>query len=59
MIETAKVEGSVTDEGHRVRKDGERFRAVERLAASYDSGDTIRGFGKMDRNASEGSSVVQ
>lgn len=59
MIETAKVEGTVTDEGCRVRKDGDRFRAVDTLAASYDAGGTIRGFGIMDRDASKESMLVQ
>lgn len=53
LIETAKVEGSVTDQGRRVRKDGSRFRAVDTLSASYDADGTIRGFGKIDREASD------
>lgn len=59
MIESAKVEGSVTDESWRVRKDGSRFRAVDKLAASYDAGGTIRGFAMIGRDASHESVVVQ
>lgn len=51
LVETAKTEGSVTDQGWRVRKDGSRFRAENTLSASYDDSGTLRGFGKMIREA--------
>lgn len=53
LIETAKLDGSVTTQGWRVRNDGSRFKATDTISASYDSSGTIRGFGKMVREASE------
>jgi PAS domain S-box-containing protein len=47
LIETAKTEGSVTDEGWRLRKDGSRFWADVTLSASFDEAGTLRGFGKL------------
>ena len=47
LIEAAKADGSVTDEGWRLRKDGSRFRANVTLSASFDEAGTLRGFGEM------------
>lgn len=51
LIETAKSDGSVTDEGWRLRKDGSRFWADVTLSASFDEAGTLRGFGKMIKEA--------
>jgi len=47
LIEAAKADGSVTDEGWRLRKDGSRFWANVTLSASFDEAGTLRGFGEM------------
>jgi len=47
LVEAAKTDGSVSDEGWRVRKDGSRFWADVTLSASFDEAGTLRGFGKM------------
>jgi PAS domain S-box-containing protein len=49
LIETAKTEGTATNVGRRVRKDGGEFKTSDTLSASYDTSGTIRGFGKIDR----------
>lgn len=51
LIETAKSEGSVTDEGWRLRKDGSKFWATVTLSSSFDESGTIRGFGKIIQEA--------
>lgn len=53
FIEAAKTEGSVTQEGWRVREDGSRFWADTTLSASFDEAGTLRGFGKMVQEASK------
>ncbi|MFB6360703.1 MAG: PAS domain S-box protein, partial [Halobacteriales archaeon] len=53
LIETAKKEGSAIAEGWRVGNDGRQFWVREKIAAGYDAGDTIRGFGVMVRDASD------
>ena len=47
LIEAATIDGSVTDEGWRLRKDGSRFWADVTLSANFDEAGTLRGFGKM------------
>jgi PAS domain S-box-containing protein len=47
LIEAAKTDGSVTDEGWRLQKDGSRFWAHVTLSASFDEAGTLRGFGEM------------
>jgi len=44
LIETAKTDGSTTDEGWRLREDGSRFWADVTLSASFDEAGTLRGF---------------
>lgn len=52
LIEAAEKEGTGTEEGWRIRKDGSEFWAEATISASYDDTGTIRGFGKMTRIAS-------
>jgi len=47
LIEAAKTDGSVTDEGWRLQKSGSRFWADVTLSASFDEAGTLRGFGEM------------
>lgn len=53
LIEAAKNEGSVTQEGWRLREDGSRFWADATLSASFDEAGTLRGFGKMIQESSK------
>lgn len=53
LLETAKSEGSVSDEGWRLRKDGSQFWAAVTISAIYDDAGTIRGYGKLTREAEE------
>lgn len=53
LLETAKTDGSVTHEGWRLRKDGTRFWADVTISASYTDAGTLRGFGKVIREASK------
>lgn len=55
LLETAKNQGTVTDEGWRVQNDGTRFWTELTMVASYDDAGTIRGFGTMVRESSESS----
>jgi PAS domain S-box-containing protein len=52
-LEIAKAEGSVEDEGWRVRKDGTRFWANVVITAVYDSHRKLRGFAKVTRDITE------
>jgi PAS domain S-box-containing protein len=49
----AREEGSVEDEGWRVRKDGSRFWANVVITAVYDARGELRGFAKVTRDMSE------
>ncbi|RQG98082.1 PAS domain S-box protein [Natrarchaeobius chitinivorans] len=51
-LEKAADEGSITDEGWRVRKDGSRFWADVTITAVYDDG-THRGFLKVTRDTTD------
>lgn len=53
LLETAKTEGSATDEGWKVRKDGSRFWADMTISASYDDTGTLRGFGQIIKESAE------
>lgn len=49
-LEVARREGSVIDEGWRVRKDGTRFWAYVVITAVYDASGELRGFAKVTRD---------
>jgi PAS domain S-box-containing protein len=49
-LRIADVEGRVSDEGWRVRKDGTRFWANVAITALRDSNGVLRGFGKVTRD---------
>ena len=53
LLDVAKNQGSVTEEGWRVRNDGSRFWGEVTMVASYDDAGTIRGFGTLIRDTSE------
>ena len=52
-LEIARAQGSVEDEGWRVRKDGTRFWAIVVITAVYDSHGTLRGFAKVTRDITD------
>jgi PAS domain S-box-containing protein len=52
-LDVARKEGSVEDEGWRVRKDGTRFWANVVITALYDDQGTLRGFGKVTRDITD------
>jgi PAS domain S-box-containing protein len=52
-LEIAREEGSVEDEGWRVRKDGTRFWALVVITAVRDSHGTLRGFAKVTRDITD------
>jgi PAS domain S-box-containing protein len=52
-LEIARAEGSVEDEGWRVRKDGSRFWANVVITAVYDAHGELRGFAKVTRDITE------
>ena len=52
-LEIAKAEGSVEDEGWRVRKDGTRFWANVVITAVYDAEKQLRGFAKVTRDITD------
>jgi PAS domain S-box-containing protein len=52
-LEIAKRDGSVEDEGWRVRKDGSRFWANVIITAVYDEHRVLRGFAKVTRDMTE------
>jgi len=52
-LEQAKKNGSVEDEGWRIRKDGSRFWALVVITAMYDDEGVLRGFAKVTRDMSE------
>lgn len=59
LIETAKSEGSAIDKGWRIGNDGRQFWVREKIAASYDAGETIRGFGVIVRDKSDQQKLTQ
>ena len=52
-LEIARAEGSVEDEGWRLRKDGTRFWANVVITAVYDAQRRLRGFAKVTRDITE------
>jgi PAS domain S-box-containing protein len=52
-LELARRDGSVEDEGWRVRKDGSRFWANVIITAVYDEQRRLRGFAKVTRDMTE------
>jgi PAS domain S-box-containing protein len=52
-LEIAKAEGSVEDEGWRLRKDGTRFWANVVITAVYDAHGELRGFAKVTRDITD------
>ncbi|MFJ6700678.1 PAS domain S-box protein [Streptomyces sp. NPDC091272] len=52
-LETAVAEGSLEDEGWRVRQDGSRFWANVVITALWDDQGVLQGFGKVTRDMSE------
>ncbi|MDQ3281653.1 MAG: PAS domain S-box protein [Acidobacteriota bacterium] len=52
-LRTAREQGSVEDEGWRVRKDGSRFWANVVISAVYDEHRELRGFAKVTRDITE------
>jgi PAS domain S-box-containing protein len=52
-LEIARKEGSVIDEGYRVRKDGTMFWANVTITAVFDSTGVLRGFAKVTRDMTE------
>jgi len=52
-LEIARAEGSVEDEGWRVRKDGTRFWANVVITAVYDEHRQLRGFAKVTRDITD------
>jgi PAS domain S-box-containing protein len=53
LLDTAWKDGSATNEGYLLRKDGCRFRAEVTISAGYDKDGTLRGFGVVTREATE------
>ena len=53
LLEIARTNGRVEDEGWRVRKDGTMFWASVTLTAIYDDQQQLRGFAKITRDMSE------
>jgi hypothetical protein len=52
-LEIARADGSVEDEGWRVRKDGTRFWANVVITAVYDAHRQLRGFAKVTRDITD------
>jgi len=52
-LEIARAEGSVEDEGWRLRKDGTRFWANVVITAVFDRSGELRGFAKVTRDISD------
>ena len=50
LLERARVDGRVEDEGWRVRRDGSRFWADAVLTALYDDDGLLRGYAKVTRD---------
>ena len=58
-LEQAVVDGSLEDEGWRVRKDGTRFWANVVITALFGEAGELRGFGKVTRDMTERRSAQQ
>ena len=58
-LDVAREEGSVEDEGWRIRKDGSRFWANVVITAVYDANRTLRGFAKVTRDLTERRAVEE
>lgn len=52
-LEIAREQGSVEDEGWRVRKDGTKFWALVVITAVHDAQGTLRGFAKVTRDITD------
>lgn len=53
ILEQARIAGRYFEEGWRVRRNGERFRAESHVQAIHDEGGSIIGFGKITRDITE------
>lgn len=53
LLDTAKSEGRVTDEGWRVRKDGSRFWAEVNITAIYNTDGILSGFAKITHDLTQ------
>ena len=53
LLRTASANGSVTDEGWRVRKDGTRFRALVVITALHAPDGSLAGFAKVTRDVTD------
>lgn len=53
LLERARIDGRVEDEGWRVRKDGSRFWADVVITALHDGDGDVRGFSKMTRDMTD------
>lgn len=53
LLQVARAEGRVEEEGWRVRKDGSRFWADVVITALRDESGVVRGFGKVTRDLTE------
>jgi PAS domain S-box-containing protein len=53
LLDTARSEGSITQDGPPGREDGSQVRAQLRISASHDSDGTLRGFGVVTHAAPE------
>ena len=53
LLEIARREGRVEDEGWRIRKDGSRFWADVVITAVYDPDGSLRGYAKVTRDLTE------
>ncbi|MGZ5446171.1 MAG: PAS domain-containing hybrid sensor histidine kinase/response regulator [Thermoanaerobaculia bacterium] len=58
-LEIARAEGSVEDEGWRLRKDGTRFWANVVITAVYDKQRQLRGFAKVTRDITDRKSAEE
>src|SRR5262245_50891835 len=53
LLEIARTQGKVENEGWRVRRDGKRFWADVVITALYDNSGKLRGFAKVTRDLTE------
>ncbi len=53
LLNVARTNGTVEEEGWRIRKDGQRFWADVTITALLDDGGKLRGFGKVTRDLTE------
>jgi PAS domain S-box-containing protein len=59
LLQMARTQGSLTNEGLRVRKDGSRFWANTTITAIYDHAGRLQGFGKITRDITERKQTAQ